>query len=101
MLGGVGLERNSLHVFHHEVRKAPGSNCPAVELGDVGMIKRRKDALLLPEMLDEFLCPEPLLDELDRHLAAEVGIVSEVDFAHPAFAKQRNDSVFSEHLAGD
>src|SRR5450631_602805 len=98
MLGGVGLERNSLHVFHHEVRKASGCNRAAIEPGDVGMIKRGEDALLLPEVPDEFLCPEALLDQLDRHLAAEVGIISEVDFAHTAFAKQRNDPVIPEDL---
>ena len=37
--------------------------------------------------------PEALLDQLDRHLAAKVSVISQINFAHAAFAEQRNNPV--------
>src|SRR6266568_702883 len=100
MLGGESLERNSLHIFHHEIGQALLSNSAAIKPGNVRMVERRENALFLPEMPDELFSPETLLNQFDRYLTAKMRIVSQINFAHAAFAEQRNDSVVTEHLAG-
>ena len=100
MLRRIGLERNSLHIFHHEIGQALLSNSAAVKPGNIRMVERREDALFLPKMPDELFRPETLLDQFDRHLTAKMRIVSQINFAHAAFAEQRNDSVVTQHFAG-
>ena len=100
MLRRIGFERNSLHVFHHEIGQALLSNRAAVKPRNVRMIERGEDALFLAEMPDELFGPETLLDQFDRNLTAKMRVVRQINFAHAAFAEQRNDSVVTQHFAG-
>jgi hypothetical protein len=99
MLRRVGLERDALDVFHHKIRQAILSDRAAIKPGNLRMIEGSEDALLLPKMPYKFLRPEALLDQLDRNLTAEVGVVGEIDFPHAAFPEQRSNPVVTEHLA--
>ena len=100
MFRRVGLEGNAFHVFHHKVREALLRNCASVEPGNVGMIESGENSLLPKKMPDEFFRPEALLDQLDRHLAAEMRVLGQIDFTHPTLAEQRYDSVVTEHFVG-
>src|SRR3712207_1102320 len=89
----VRVEPFAGDVFHDEVGKSVARDTAAVEPRDVRMIERGEDAFFLPKLPDETRASEGPLHEFQRHEAAKLQILGEVDFAHAAFAEKRTDAI--------
>ena len=72
-----------------------------VDGDDVRMIQRGDGARFLFEAADRVaVAGQPVAEELDRHLAAEPGVVREIDLAHAAAADEGQDLI-GANAAGD
>ena len=68
---------------------------------DVGMIQRGSRARLAQQPRPRPLVSESVLRQnLQRHVAVELDVVSSIDFAHAAFANGREDLVVGELVTG-
>ena len=103
-LGGDDLlERAPREVLHRDVVGAVV--LAAVEdAHDVRVLEPGRRTRLAPEALDELLVlREPAVEHLERHLAAEVGVLGAVDVRHPARADPADDAVarVDQRVVGD
>ncbi len=68
-----------------------------VDVDDVGVIERRQRPSLAPEPLEAFLTAREVgRQHLQRHLAAELRVLGEIDLAHAALAELGGDLVVGE-----
>src|SRR4051812_8458655 len=85
-------ERGSLDQLHYD---RPFLN--AVNRGDVGVIQRRKHASFAAETRHSIRIPSEFFrNDLDRHLAPEFCVRSNVNLAHSAFADLAAELVMSD-----
>ena len=73
-----------------------------VDGDDVRMVERGGGARLLLEAAHASrLLGELRRQHFERHLAAELGVLRQVDFAHPALPDQRKHVIMADLSAGD
>src|ERR1041385_6112741 len=76
------LQRAPASVLHRDVVGALGL-APVVDRDDAGMRQRRRVLRLAPEALDKLLVVRvAVVEDLDRHAAAELLVLREVDVGH-------------------
>jgi len=90
-------------LLHHEVGDGAivaGLRAHVVNDSDVGMIQRRSSPSFLLEPSQTFRVTGVLLRQhLDRHLAAQAGVLAEVHLAHAALTERFEDLVMTEGFA--
>ncbi len=88
-------------VLHHAVDPASGLFHEVVNLDDVLVTDPVDRPRLLKEALQlRAVGGELFLEDLDRHLAIQLGVAGEVDAPHSPLANQLLQLVATEHLAG-
>jgi len=102
------LRQPLLEILPRDVLEAhePVLGVELVERGDVGVVQDRHGAGFKHETLARLGLGEQLrVHELERHLAAEPGVLGAVDLAHAAGAKAAQDPILrnlaSDHGDGD
>jgi hypothetical protein len=98
---GVGIDRLSIDVLHHEERLAVLGGTAIQEPGNVGVLEGRQDLPLGPEPGDHLGGVHSPLDELDRDLLLEqpVRTSAQVDRAHAPPAQLSHRPVGAEAAA--
>ena len=87
------LERGALDVLHRDPVAAVGL-AAVVDADDVRVLEAGRGLRLAPEALDELgVLGEALVQELERHAAAEHRVVGEPDVGHPAAAEPADQRV--------
>ena len=87
------LDRLSPQSLHHQEGLA-FVHADVVDRADVRMIQRRRRARLTLEAIERMGAPAGFFrQELDRHPAAELGVLRLVDHTHPTAAELRHDGV--------
>ena len=87
-------DRQSVDVLHHEVRPSLGRRPGVEHPGDVRMIHERQRLALLLEAGDDRLGVHALLDDLERHSAAQrLRLLGVPDLSHPALADLLDEAV--------
>ena len=73
----------------------------AVDVSDVRMVQRREGLGFARETCEPFgVVREAIRQNLDRHVAIEVGVPRAIDLAHAAGADQRDDFIRAEASSG-
>ena len=73
----------------------------AVDRADVRMVQRRQDLGLAAEARQPFrIVGERIRKDLERHLAAQLGVSRAIHLTHAACAERRDDVVAAEACAG-
>ena len=90
----------ALHQLHHQ-RPAARRVLDAVDLGDVRMVQRReRPRLALEPHQPVGVGGERVGQDLERHVASELGVAGAIDLPHAAGAERRHDLVGAEPDAG-
>ncbi len=104
VLAAVLEQRQTLDVFHREIRIAVGGDAAVDEMSDVRVVQTRENLPLAQEAAMHRFRIEPGADELERDALLELAVVAlgEPDYAHAAgaeFAQQppRPDAVTRVH----
>src|SRR5262252_3493125 len=98
--GSLFVEALTFDVFHRDEVSAFHFS-DFVNVGDIRMRKRRGGARLLEKAMEALLIARHISREnLQRNIAAELRVPSEINLAHAAFAKLRADFITSESGAG-
>src|SRR6185503_3335490 len=85
---------DAVQVLHHEVRTAILGGAEIGDVDDVGVADPRRRTCLAPEALDQLLLGrERRMQDLDRHLLANLDVLAHVDRSHPALADLADDAV--------
>ena len=93
LLADDRVQRTAVEVLHRDVVGA-APLAAVVDADDVRVRERRGARGLAAEALDELLVQrEALVQQLDRHAAAELDVVGAVDLGHAARADARDDAV--------
>jgi hypothetical protein len=87
------FETLSLQVFHGDVIAAVRL-APVIDADDVGMVEPGGRLRLAAKTGHELVIAGiALVEDLDRHLAPEVGVAGQEDVSHPAAAQAFDDLV--------
>jgi hypothetical protein len=100
---GVAILRDgqALDQFHDEIGASGVRGAGVEDLGDVGVVHQRQRLALRPEAGDHLLGVHALLDDLERHLAADgLALFGEIDDAHAAVAQDADQLVGPDPRTG-
>jgi hypothetical protein len=86
--------------LHHQERRPVGERAGVEDLDDVRVSDRVGRARFVQEARQQVLVAAVVLvQDLDRHAAADPRVLGEIDGAHPTLAQQRNRAVITELFA--
>ena len=101
LLVAVDIQRNALHVLHHEVRKTVVGGAAVEQAGNAGVDEVGENLALGTEAADDLVGVHAPLDQLQSGLLLEllVGSLAEVDRPHASPGQTLDQPVGTDHPA--
>jgi len=94
------VDRNALHVIHHQVGQPVLSAAAIQQLHDIGVVQRGEGLPLVPKAMNDFGGVEAGPQHFDGHAHTELLVVAlaQVHDSHSAFTQLANDLVCANSL---